>query len=104
MSKPPEPPVGATPSPSRSPGKAVPLPITINGEAFFHDGDPAMTWMLSNVVAKPDAKDNVYPRKERPENKIDGPVALIMAMGRMLTKDNAPSPYERLRPNGFLFV
>jgi phage terminase large subunit-like protein len=63
-----------------------------------------MTWMLSNLVAKPDTKDNVYPREERPENKIDGPVALVMAMGRMLAKDNAPSPYERLRPAGFLFV
>ena len=76
----------------------------IRSRKIAHDGDPAMTWMLSNVVAKPDAKDNVYPRKERPENKIDGPVALIMAMGRMLTKDNAPSPYERLRPNGFLVI
>lgn len=53
-----------------------------------HNGDPVMTWMMSNVVAKVDAKDNVYPRKDRPENKIDGPVALIMAMGRsMAAKD-----------------
>ena len=29
-----------------------------------------------------DVKENVYPRKERPENKIDGAVALIMAIGR----------------------
>ena len=41
-----------------------------------------MTWMISNTVAKADAKDNVYPRKERDENKIDGVVALIMALGR----------------------
>jgi hypothetical protein len=26
-----------------------------------------------------------YPRKERPENKIDGAVALIMAIGRRMT-------------------
>ena len=52
MSKPPEPPVGATPPPSRSPGKALPLPITINGEAFFHDGDPAMPllWFLRDKL------------------------------------------------------
>ena len=47
-----------------------------------HNGDPVMTWMISNTVAKADAKDNVYPRKERDENKIDGVVALIMALGR----------------------
>lgn len=45
--------------------------------------DP-MTWMMSNVTGKVDAKDNVYPRKERLENKIDGPVALVAAIGRML--------------------
>lgn len=46
-----------------------------------HNGDPVMKWMMSNVVARVDAKDNVYPRKEREQNKIDGPVALIMAKG-----------------------
>jgi len=49
---------------------------------LHHDGDPVLEWMMSNVVAHLDAKDNIYPRKERPENKIDGVVALIMAMSR----------------------
>ena len=34
-----------------------------------------------------DAKDNVYPRKETPDNKIDGMVALIMAMKQALLLD-----------------
>ena len=46
-----------------------------------HDGNEAMTWMMSNVVARLDAKDNIFPRKERYENKIDGPVAFILALG-----------------------
>jgi phage terminase large subunit-like protein len=49
-----------------------------------HDGNPALTWMMSNVVAHRDVKDNIYPRKERPENKIDGVVGLIMALSRAL--------------------
>ena len=49
-----------------------------------HDGNPVMTWMVSNVVCHLDAKDNIYPRKEREENKIDGPVATIMGIGRIL--------------------
>ena len=49
-----------------------------------HDGDPVLAWMASNVVAHLDAKDNIYPRKERPEQKIDGIVALIMALARAL--------------------
>ena len=56
-----------------------------------HNGDPVMGWMISNVVAHLDAKDNIYPRKERPENKIDGVVALIMALARSLVRQ-APEP------------
>lgn len=49
-----------------------------------HSDDLCFNWMMSNVVAKEDAKENVYPRKERDENKIDGAVALIMAIGRAM--------------------
>lgn len=51
---------------------------------FHHDGDPVLAWMASNVVAHLDNKDNIYPKKERPENKIDGIVALISALGRAM--------------------
>lgn len=62
---------------------------------FHHDGNPVMRWMVSNVVCHTDAKDNIYPRKERPENKIDGPVATIMGMHRaLLAPPEAASPYE----------
>jgi phage terminase large subunit-like protein len=62
---------------------------------LHHNGCPIMTWMVSNVVAHLDAKDNIYPRKERPENKIDGVVALIMALGRALVKtDGGKSFWE----------
>jgi phage terminase large subunit-like protein len=49
-----------------------------------HDANPAMDWMMSNVVCHRDAKDNIYPRKERNEAKIDGPVAAIMGLGRAM--------------------
>lgn len=49
---------------------------------LHHTGDPVLTWSISNVVARVDAKDNIFPRKERPEAKIDPAVALIMAVGR----------------------
>jgi phage terminase large subunit-like protein len=51
---------------------------------FIHDGNPAMDWMMSNVVCHRDNKDNIYPRKERNEAKIDGPVATIMGLGRAM--------------------
>ena len=47
-----------------------------------HDGNPVLTWCMSNTVCFTDAKDNIYPRKDRYEYKIDGAVAAIMALGR----------------------
>jgi phage terminase large subunit-like protein len=54
-----------------------------------HDGNPVLTWMMGNVTAHADAKENVFPRKEREENKIDGAVALIMAMSRALAHNGS---------------
>ena len=51
---------------------------------FHHDGNKALTDMMANVAAKMDVKENIYPNKARPNDpkcKIDGVVALIMAMG-----------------------
>ncbi len=59
----------------------------VKGGRFHHDGNPVLNWMISNVVAKEDAKENIYPRKDRPDQKIDGPVALIMATGRAMARD-----------------
>lgn len=56
-----------------------------------HDGNPILTWNMANTVCKADAKENIYPTKERPHDdkcKIDGVVALIMAMGRYLASED----------------
>jgi phage terminase large subunit-like protein len=55
-----------------------------------------MTWMMGNVTAKIDAKENIYPRKEREGEKIDGPVAAIMAMGRALQGSEKPKEYQMI--------
>jgi len=50
-----------------------------------HDGNPAMTWMISNLVVKVSKFNELRaPVKERPENKIDGAIAMLMALGRAL--------------------
>jgi phage terminase large subunit-like protein len=46
-----------------------------------------LTWAMSNVTAKVDAKENIYPRKEKPQNKIDPVVALIMALARAMAAE-----------------
>lgn len=61
---------------------------------FHHDGNPIFRWMVGNVVCHRDAKDNIYPRKEKPENKIDGVVAAIMALGGALAAAGNAKAYE----------
>lgn len=70
------------------------LEALVRERKLRHDGDPVLTWMVSNVVCHLDAKDNIYPRKERPENKIDGVVALIMSLNRALLHDTGPSTLD----------
>ena len=67
------------------------LEAAIRSGRVHHNNNPVMNWMISNVVSKIDAKDNIFPRKEKPENKIDGPVALIMAIGRLMLNDEQES-------------
>ncbi len=68
--------------------------LVLSGK-FHFDGNPVYTWMISNVVARIDAKDNIYPRKEHESNKIDGPVATIMALNRSLIHRDKKSRYEK---------
>lgn len=59
-----------------------------------HDGNPVLTWMASNVVAKLDAKDNIYPRKEKDHQKIDGIFASLMGVARAISGTEPDSAYE----------
>ncbi|OOH89529.1 terminase [Pasteurellaceae bacterium 15-036681] len=75
------------------------LEAAIEAGRFHHDGNPIMTWCIGNVVGKSAVgnDDIVRPIKEIPENKIDGAVALMMAIGRlMLNTDDGYIPDEIL--------
>lgn len=58
-----------------------------------HDGNPVLEWNISNVVGRYDARSNVYPKKSRPEQKIDGAIATIMAIARCMEAVDQ-SPYS----------
>jgi len=47
--------------------------------------------MLGNVTAKPDANENVFPRKEKAAKKIDGAVATLMGVNRAMLLCNVDS-------------
>lgn len=83
---------GATVANFSEPMKMVEADI-ISGD-LIHDACPVMSWNVGNVVCHTDVKENIYPRKAIPENKIDGVVALIMAYGAEL---RAPPPKPQWR-------
>jgi phage terminase large subunit-like protein len=59
-----------------------------------HDANPVFEWCIGKVVGHYDARGNVYPRKARPEQKIDAAVALIMAIARCMAAQPKRSVYE----------
>lgn len=67
--------------------------LVLAGQLQMRD-DPCLAWMASNVVCYVDAKDNIYPRKALPGNKIDGIVAMIMARGLAIQAKDSRSVYD----------
>lgn len=54
-----------------------------------HGNDPVMRWMMSNVAIARDAYENIRMVKDKSGDRIDGPVAAAMGIGRLLV---APEP------------
>lgn len=72
----------------------------ITGGTIQHAGDPMLDWMMGNVAPKYNAREDVFPTKGRPENKIDGALALIMANSRMILSTDTEIDYRGLRSVG----
>ena len=58
-----------------------------------HGGNPVLTWMADNVVASQDPAGNIKPDKKKSTERIDGIVALIMALDRALRNVDERSVY-----------
>jgi phage terminase large subunit-like protein len=63
----------------------------IVGRQIAHDGNPTMRWMMNNVAVKMDAAGNLKPDKQKSTERIDGVVALAMALGRGMLGKEGPS-------------
>jgi phage terminase large subunit-like protein len=70
------------------------LDAAMRGGRLQHDGNPVLDWCIGNVVGRYDARSNVYPRKSRPEQKIDAAMTTIMGIGRALASQPFRSRYE----------
>ena len=68
---------------------------------LHHTGCPVLRWCLANVALEQDAAGNIKPSKAKSKDKIDGAVALAMAIGVAQT-EGSRMVYEE-RPS-FLMV
>jgi phage terminase large subunit-like protein len=58
--------------------------LTLEG-MLRHGGHPILRWMAENVELEMDPYENVRPSKRKSSERIDGMIALDMAVGRWLT-------------------
>jgi len=59
-----------------------------------HGGNPVLRWMMDNIYVKTDPAGNIKPDKEKSTERIDGAVALIMALDRAIRNVNKASVYD----------
>ena len=65
----------------------------LSGE-LKHGDNPVLRWMASNLVVKKDVADNYMPDKAHSIDRIDGIVALCVAISRQINTREVSSVYE----------
>ena len=69
-----------------------------------HFGDPILSWNASNVEATTDPMGNIKPDKAKSKEKIDGSVALIMAISRVIQNPKVAAVSGWDYSKGILFI
>lgn len=64
-------------------------------QKIAHGGHPALSWMMDNIYVRTDPAGNIKPDKEKSTEKIDGAVALIMALDRSIRHESKELVYEK---------
>jgi phage terminase large subunit-like protein len=67
-----------------------------------HGGHPVLRWNLDNAFVRTDPAGNLKIDKEKSTEKVDGAVALVMALDRAMKNQNSGSVYDSDR--GLLFI
>lgn len=61
------------------------LDVLLPGRRLAHQGNPVLAWMAANLFVIEDSNGNRRPVKKQQFGKIDGMVALVMALGRAMS-------------------
>jgi phage terminase large subunit-like protein len=65
------------------------LETLIYSKKIIHGGNPVLRWMFDNVMMEQDAAGNIKPSKKKSTEKIDGIVALILALSRSMEQKDS---------------
>jgi phage terminase large subunit-like protein len=76
-----------------SPSSKELMKLTLE-KKIAHGGNQVLRWMMDNIYVKTDPAGNIKPDKEKSTEKIDGAVALIMALDRAIRHENKSSVYD----------
>jgi len=79
------------------------LKLAISGR-LRHGGNPVLNWQAANLTVRIDPAGNVKPDREKSRAKIDGVVALIMALDRALRNEGSPVSGSVYRERGLLVL
>lgn len=66
------------------------LETLIANQTINHGGHPVLRWMADNVTVETDYEDRIKPSKKKSSEKIDGIVALCMALSECIADEAAP--------------
>lgn len=62
---------------------------------IHHGGHPVLRWMAENCAVKDDPAGNIKPDKANSQGKIDGIIALLLALDRHMRHQDTTSIYEK---------
>ncbi len=79
------------------------LETMIPARAIAHGNHPILTWMADNVVIETNAAGDIKPSKDRSTEKIDGMVAMVMALDRALRQEG-PKRVDVYQRRGPIFL
>ncbi len=70
------------------------MKITLE-QKIAHGAHPVLSWMMDNVYVRTDPAGNIKPDKAKSTEKIDGVVALVMALDRAIRREMKENIYEK---------
>lgn len=80
------------------------LERAVVGGQLRHGGHPVLRWNVANIAVHTDSAGNRMFHKGKSRDRIDGAVAMAMAVGRAQMGDTGVSIYETARPEGLLVI